>query len=274
MPEERPCCRSIVRVRCGRAPSIDPGSDEPLAASTGRIDHRHPTPVPPGDRRIGKEPAHLRMASVECRVDGLAILPKPQITLVGREQDEPTDDASRLPSQPTSDGHRAAFIPIELPFDRAEIVDAGLDLDQEKRPGGRMEREEIDPAMRPTLDDLELAGRLPAAVCQAAVDVPGTTSMNEIALASVAVNDRRPKNDLQLQVQCPGKTDHDVERGVRSTVLDLPHIRGRKAGRSSEGSQRHPEGKPSRATSGGDGNANRESSRGGLVHLAIQANPA
>jgi hypothetical protein len=94
-----------------------------------------------------------------------------RLDLIRGQHEQPTDDVPRRPPEPPRDLVCRALIPADLAFDGTQVVELGLDLDDKERCRARVECKEIDPAMRPTMDDLDLAGRSPAALSEPAVVV-------------------------------------------------------------------------------------------------------
>ena len=83
-----------------------------------------------------------------------------------------------------------------------------------------MKGDDIDPAVRSTLDELDLTRRLPAAGPQAPLDMTAAPRMDEVALAGRAYDDRLTKHQGRLEAEGAADPIDDVERGVRTQNLD------------------------------------------------------
>jgi hypothetical protein len=68
-----------------------------------------------------------------------------------------------------------------------------------------MQREDVDPAVRPFLRDLDLPRRLPSEQSQSPINISGAPSVNQVALTPV-VKDRRGTN-REFDLHSEGSAD-------------------------------------------------------------------
>jgi hypothetical protein len=151
------------------------------------------------------------------------------IDLVAGEDDQPPDHAPWSPAQAERDSEGRSFIPAELSLDRPHIVQSRLDLDDKQAPARRIEREKVDPSMRAALDDLDLARGLPADALQPTLDERGTSSVDEITLATIPDDRRDTGRDVDLDVECDCDPFDKVECRVGLCCLDLRDVTARHA---------------------------------------------
>jgi hypothetical protein len=108
----------------------------------------------------------------------------------------PTADTSQVGARPRRD------------------LQAGLDLDHQQGPCLRVVGKKIDPAVRAAVDDLDFSGREPSRGPQATIDMARTSGMNEVALTSLADDDRRASHELDLEIERVGDPLDEVERRI------------------------------------------------------------
>jgi hypothetical protein len=93
-----------------------------------------------------------------------------------RHHDRDPPPRSPTPSRRELPGH--ALVPSELTLQSTQVIESGLDLDHEKRASPAVEGEKVDPAVRPPVDDLDLASRLPALVSETSIEIGRAPSMD------------------------------------------------------------------------------------------------
>jgi hypothetical protein len=131
----------------------------------------------------------------------LAVRAQDRFHLVAGERKQPPDRSPWAPARSSSHLERRSFIPTELSFDGSQIVESGLDLDHEQGASLRVEGEQVDPAMRTPLDDLDFSRGQPPGGAQPAIDVNRALSMDEIALAIAPDDHGRPDDELDLEFE-------------------------------------------------------------------------
>jgi hypothetical protein len=91
------------------------------------------------------------------------------------------------------------FVPSELALDRPEVVDAGLDFDDEQGSRTWIEGQQVDPAVRPTMVYLDLPCGLPAARDEATIYVSRAVRVYHVTLKSILHEEgrRSPKFEFK-----------------------------------------------------------------------------
>ena len=69
------------------------------------------------------------------------------LDLIARQRQYARDDMRRAPSERPGRLPCHAFVPRHLALERPEIVEPGLHLDDQERPGPSIERQQIDPSV-------------------------------------------------------------------------------------------------------------------------------
>lgn len=175
---------------------------------------------------------------------GLAICLDCAVYFIGGEDHKPADDPKRSPTMPCGDLHRLAFVPTQLSFDRADVVETRLHFDDEQRAGSRLIRDEIDPAVRSRMDDLDLPASLPARPTEAPVDISGAAGMEEVALPRSADDDRPARKELEFDPEHFADPVDEIQRRVRAPDLDRADVRPGDPDRASEVPLRDVEHRP------------------------------
>ena len=107
------------------------------------------------------------------------------------------------------------FVPAELAFDGPDVVERGLDLDDEHRAGASVEREQIDPAPPASIDDGDLPGDIEPSGDEPPMGVPRASSVQEVPLRGAADED--------------GAVPEELESGVERVTHAGTHGLGRRA---------------------------------------------
>ncbi len=128
----------------------------------------------------------------------------------------PAERSRRLP------GH--ALIPSDLTLERAEVIEPGLDLDDQQGARPMIEREKVDPTVRSTVDDLDLPRGGPAMPTKPSVDIGGAASMDGILDTRATGEHRRPDRQLYIQSQRVGNGLDQANGRVRLAALDLGYV--------------------------------------------------
>lgn len=162
-----------------------------------------------------------------------------RLDLLAREREQPTDDSPRLPTEFVRQVEARPDVPAELTFDRPQVIEPGLDLDHEERPALPIERYEVDPAVRPTMDDLDFSGRQPTGSPQASIGIAGASSMNDVA-RSDPHHDWWPGHKTDVDVQRPSDPIDEVEWWIRSPDLDIGDVASGQTDERTEMSLGHP----------------------------------
>lgn len=100
--------------------------------------------------------------------------------LAGKEQNDAAD-RPRRPFVLAREIFSRAFVPPQLTFEGADVIETSLDLDDQQRARRRVEGEQIDPAAIPTIDERHLACRRPSVRTQSTVYVCGAPGMDQVA---------------------------------------------------------------------------------------------
>jgi hypothetical protein len=127
------------------------------------------------------------------------------LDLVAGECQHDRDHTGRPPPEPPHGLPGHALIPSDLAFERTEIVEPGLDLDDQQGSSPTIEREEVDPTMRAAVDDLDLARGRPTMPTKPSIDVGRAASMDCILDTWARWEDGWP--DRQLEIQSEGIGD-------------------------------------------------------------------
>lgn len=197
----------IVGVR-RRAPSaVDPERATPGAPARGRIDHGD-RPGPGRDQPTGDDVAELTRSDPEPIIDRCAVRGHPIVIRPRREEQETARCTLRAPAETPRSGKCLALVPAEAPLDLTEIMDLGLELDDEQRAGLGVEGEDIDPASRTVAADFDLAGGRPVARSQATYGVCGHPRVCPFALSRPIADVRRldPNDEASAKIVL-GATD-------------------------------------------------------------------
>ena len=136
-----------------------------------RIDGGDASPAWPRGTRVIHQRFHRASAIRECAIDDVPVANQRCFVLLGRQDEEPRDDASRRPTTLPSDTACCALVPIDLALNGADIVEHGLDLDYQQRARSSIECQKIDPSTPPSIDDRDFPGGLEAGGSKATVDM-------------------------------------------------------------------------------------------------------
>jgi hypothetical protein len=107
------------------APRVDQGDPIVIRVDVVTIDHA----------------AHRMRPNWEASIDYIAIAPDRLLDVRGREHEKPADRPSWSDPVRPYDRRSLADIPIELTFDRSQIIEPRLDLDHEQYTPTRIERQ-------------------------------------------------------------------------------------------------------------------------------------
>lgn len=119
-----------------------------------------------------------------------------------------------------------ALVPAELSLDCTDIEDRRLDLDHQQEAGSALEGEEVDPAMRPTVDDLDLPPTVEAERLETTMHIGGTASVREVTLRWID-DDRAPGVEAQLHAQGCCESIHDIEGRIGAPGFDVSEVGSR-----------------------------------------------
>jgi hypothetical protein len=211
-----------IAIRSHRSPTVDARADQPASTSARRIDEREPW-----SGCVEQTGA----ASWEGESKDIAVRGYGAIDLVAGKEEKPRCRQLNAPAFATGDRGGHPLVPTDLPLDRTHVVEARLDLDDDEATGSRVERQEVDPSMRPTVDDFDLAQREPTIGAKSSVHIAGAPGVDELAL-SLTEDDRRGSDDPQFEPEGVPDPLHDVERRVRGPRFDRGDI--------SRGQPHHP----------------------------------
>ena len=166
---ETPGGVSVVTVRGSGTPAIDSASDEPIPPVAAGIDQgQSSTGLRPGP---ASDLGHRMSSKRKSTRKDVAVRADDGLDLLTREGHEPENDPSWPNPDPLSSIECRALVPAGLPLDQPDVVEPRLDLDDQHDAGPRIEREQIDPTVRPGVDDLDLTRRLPSSRPQPTIDV-------------------------------------------------------------------------------------------------------
>ena len=130
-----------------------------------------------------------------------------------RQQEEPASGGAWIPAHSGYHPPRVPLVPAELSFDRADVVQSGLHLDDHERARDRFKGEEIDPAVGPPGDGLHLAGRGPSGSLEAALDIRGATSVNQVTAAALD-SERWSRAEIELEPEAISDPPHEIQRRI------------------------------------------------------------
>lgn len=158
-------------------------------APTCRVDEREP---PTGDRRGGltHERRDGRSANRERDGQDLPMHTNDAFHLLTREGQHDGHGLPRSPPEPTGRLRRYPLVPGDLTFESAEVIECRLYLDEQQRPGGRVECQEVDPAMGSAGSDLDLAACHPPRHLQAPIHIGRASCVHAVAHPDTARKDR------------------------------------------------------------------------------------
>jgi hypothetical protein len=146
------------------------------------------------------------------------------IDLLARECQDDQCRASCAPAQRERRLPRRPLIPRHLSFEGAQVEQPGLDLDDQQRPAPPVESKEIDPAMRSTLDDLDLTNCHPALGSKVAIGIGRTSGMDHISNVWTPWEDRWSDVESKVETERFADALDERDRGVRFPSLDPSDI--------------------------------------------------
>jgi hypothetical protein len=85
----------------------------------------------PSRTRFFEQRFHLACAHWERAIQDLSVTKEGSLVLLARKNEEPGDDTAWGPSSLAGQASGDPFVPADLAFDRTEIIDDGLDLDDQ-----------------------------------------------------------------------------------------------------------------------------------------------
>lgn len=196
-----------------------PRREQPISSAADRVDQgKSPSGIvlrsPLNDR------SHRHRPHREGGRQSFAVPQDHPLDLVGGEQQQPTHDPPRAPPDVDRRPLRGPFVPAQLSLDRPEVIDPGLDFDDDQRPGPRIEGEQIDPSVRAPLDDLDFAAHIPASRSQSTIDIARASGVDEVALPWRFERQNRPRDELDIQPKRDPDAIDEVERWVHPSRLD------------------------------------------------------
>lgn len=153
------------------------------------------------------------------------------LDFIARKHEQPADDPPRAPTEPQRGVARRTPIPGELALDRSEVVESRLDLDDEQGLGPWVEGDHVDPAVRSTLDDLDLARSLPAGRPKPPLHVAGASRMDEVSLAVGTDDDGLAEDQVRFETEGAAHSIDDIERGIPALILNGRDVTARHADR-------------------------------------------
>ena len=172
----------VVSERCGTSSPIRTTPEEPLAPPARRVDQREAPARGGGQQLTADHSAHVERSHRERCAKRVGVDAAGQVDLVAREGDEPRKHTTRSPAELACKTGRRSLIPPKLPFDGAEVVDAGLHFNDEQRAGPRIEREEIDPTVATAMDELDFPVDFPVRTPETPAGVTGTPGVDQVVL--------------------------------------------------------------------------------------------
>ncbi len=158
-------------------------------------------------------------------LENVAVLSQGLFVLLTRQNQEPGHDAVRAPAPIQGEAPSRSLVPTDLALEGTEVIDHGLDLDDDQRARSSIEREQIDPATPPTIDDGHFAGRLPASPTKPTIDVSRAAGMYGVALPAIADDHWRSKIHIQLKAKRSGDPNDQLERRICPARLDGGDVR-------------------------------------------------
>lgn len=154
---------------------------------------------------------HLPGSCGKRATEDLAVLADGTLDFVAGENEQPAGRPPGLPTQPTDAIGSRSFIPTELAFDRAKVIEPRLDFDDQQGPVRRMEREQIDPTMRSTLYHFDLARSQPSGRTQAPIDMTRASCVDQISLSRPTDDGRSANQELHLESERSADPLDDIE---------------------------------------------------------------
>src|SRR4051812_48634784 len=183
-----------------RSSAVDARRAQPIGALARRIDHRE-SALCNGRRLVADNRPHRSAPSRERGREQVAILRDHRIDFSTGKHEKPANGHPGVPPEAARDLRRGPLVPAELTLDRAKVVEPSLDLDDKQRSGPRIEGEQVDPAMRVRVDDLDLPGCQPPRATEAAIGARRASSVNEVTLTTLTDDGRDPADDVDLKIQ-------------------------------------------------------------------------
>ena len=108
----------------------------------------------------------------------------------------------------------------------AEVVDIGLDLDDQHQPGSGIEGQDVDPPSRSVTPDFDLGDHEPTGGAETHAICGQVPSVGRVALVEAVAKERRVDIPAESSTQDPEQALDGVERKVRDArVLDRPDPR-------------------------------------------------
>lgn len=209
LPREAPGCVRVVPVGMHGAAAVQPTADQPLPSPARGVDEGESATL---DRRrfASQDPGHLVGTDRKPNGERFPIRSQSGFDLFAREHHQPGHHALRPPAELPTDAIDIALVPTQLALDRPEVVEPRLDLDDDEGPGPPVEGEEVDPSMRSTMDDLELALGDPARSAELAIEIAGAACVDDLAL-STGDHHRRMSDKIELEAERVADADDQVE---------------------------------------------------------------
>ena len=225
LPREPPGCVRVVPVGVQRAAAVQSTADQPFLPPARWVDQGEPPPFGRG-RFASDDPSHLVGTDRKPNGERFAIRSQGGLDLFAREHHQPCRDARRPPAELPTDSIDIALVPTELALDGPEVVEPRLDVDDDEGPGPSVERDEVDPPMRSTMDDLELALGDPARSPEMAIEIAGAACVDDLAL-STGDHHRRPSQEIELEAERVADADDQIQRRIGATRFDRRDVRPR-----------------------------------------------
>jgi hypothetical protein len=107
------------------------------------------------------------------------------IDLLRGEEEQPRHRLGRLPADRPRHRDGISLVPPELTLDIADVVEPGLDLDDDQRSRSRLERQDVDPPVEAAVRDLELSRGEPSRTSESSLRVSRAAGMDEIPASPV-----------------------------------------------------------------------------------------
>lgn len=271
-PPRDPGGLRIVPERGRGAATIYLRANEPISAPTRWIDQREASRSSRhlfwGDE-VGK---HVSRSSRERGPQREPVSSDRPLDLVAREQQQPCRDASRPPSELSSHLPGGSFVPAQLTLDGTNVVETGLDLDDQKRPAARIECKQIDPVVRSPVAYLDLSRSGPSRRDETSIDVARAMSVYDIPLESVLHEERRSREKVEFQAQGVRERLDESQRRVGSAALHLCDVASRDTDSIGDLLSGEIEPNPRVEASGAEADAERLTREGcDSIHAAIEA---
>lgn len=195
------------------------------------------------------------------------------IDFIGRQRQEPAGDALRVPADPLRSADRLANVPVHRALDRADIVDPGLDLDDDERACRLVEGKQIDPADIATALDPHLACDRPAGSLEPPLDIRGTQGMRGVTAPSAIDRDQPSDAQLEIDAEAVEQTRQHIETWIRFSRLHGRDHLPRDPGSLADVCLRPPVGRPGFAYHCSDAHSDTNATPGASTrdHGSIQA---